>query len=141
MYYLNLIINHIDDKYKLKLIQKSFTNDIDTEGTVFSDMIKSSNKFSVIEMKGIYQDIVEMFKKMLVPSQLKHIEYYEGIVKKNMYIEFKCDDDLIDIIGRKLERLFDKYQMLHEYIEIPMESETTEDSDDSDGSEEGDFQY
>jgi hypothetical protein len=132
MYYLNLVISYDNNKYKLELIQKSFINDLDLNDYIFFDCLKSSNKFSINQIKSINKDILTILKDIYIKSNF--IKYENNIVKLVNYIIFDCYDEYFNIICSNLINLFDKLQVFHEYIEIPNELE----SDNEEFSEEND---
>jgi hypothetical protein len=141
MYYLNILIDNIDNQYCLKLIQKSFQNDINFDDYVYTDYIKSSNKFSKIEMKAMYQDLLMLLKHMLLSCKLVNFVFSNNNVKNESFIKFYCEDDKFEIVCAKLEHHFNMYQTLHEYIDIPMDSESTDENSEDEVSDEGEFEY
>jgi hypothetical protein len=130
MYYLNIIIETVQDRYKLFIIQKSYTNDIELkEEFMYHNVLKSSDRFSQIEIKGIYQDILKMCKDIGIKANLVNMKYENGYIKKVNYIEFYCDEDEFEIVSNKLTNQLGLHQVFHQYIEVPIESESTEEMD------------
>jgi hypothetical protein len=141
MYYLNILINKINDQYHLKLIQTSFCNNINYDNYVYFDKIKSSNKFSKMEINDIYQDILDLLKNILISCKLIHFTFFNNCVINKTFIKLDCNDDNFNIMCIKLEKQFDIYQTLYEYIDIPIDSEYDNNINNIEESDESDHDY